>query len=93
MSSSLLPRFTTSVPHWLADCLNVETNRHATGHLDALTNATRFVKYCIRVSGQTCERCQASIQFQVHPSERTHSIIGKEFVSVVTGNSSYVKYW
>ncbi|KAL4991882.1 hypothetical protein BDW68DRAFT_184544 [Aspergillus falconensis] len=65
-------------------------------YLDAPANVTGYAKHCDRATGH-CERLPNEHSFLwfdgLHPSERTDEIIGKEFVNVVMGNSSYAEYW
>ncbi|KAL4920686.1 hypothetical protein BDW62DRAFT_176048 [Aspergillus aurantiobrunneus] len=65
-------------------------------YLAAPANVTGHVKHCDE-TGQ-CERLPNEHSFlwfdELHPSERTDEIIGREFVNLVTGNSSrWATYW
>ncbi|KAK8109721.1 acetyl esterase [Apiospora kogelbergensis] len=66
-------------------------------YLDAPANATGYYHHC-DVDNKDCANSQNSLSSfmwydELHPSERTDEIIGKEFVRVVRGNSSYATYW
>ncbi|KAL4932959.1 SGNH/GDSL hydrolase family protein [Aspergillus undulatus] len=65
-------------------------------YLDAPANVTGYVRHCDK-SGH-CERLDNEHSFlwydELHPSERTDEIIGREFVNLVTGNNSrWATYW
>ncbi|KAK7974378.1 hypothetical protein PG989_016226 [Apiospora arundinis] len=79
--------------HQLMNDIRNEPERY----LDAPANVTGVYHTCA-VNGSDCKNSQNSLSSfmwydELHPSERTDEIIGKEFVTVVGGNSSYATYW
>ncbi|KAL4903854.1 hypothetical protein BDW74DRAFT_179441 [Aspergillus multicolor] len=73
-----------------------EVYRKLTQYLDAPANVTGYAKHCNKTTGHY-ERLPSEHSFlwfdELHPSERTDQIVGKEFVNVVVGNSSFAEYW
>ncbi|KAI0130388.1 acetyl esterase [Xylariales sp. AK1849] len=66
-------------------------------YLDAPANATGYYYHC-NINATDCitsENPPSSFLWydELHPSERTDEIIAKEFVNLVSGNSSYAAYW
>ncbi|KAK8102379.1 acetyl esterase [Apiospora sp. TS-2023a] len=66
-------------------------------YLDAPANATGYYYHCA-VDGSNCKNSEKPLSSymwydELHPSEKTDEIIGKEFARVVGGNSSYATYW
>ncbi|KAL2868097.1 SGNH/GDSL hydrolase family protein [Aspergillus lucknowensis] len=69
---------------------------HPTRYLETPANVTGYVKHCDK-EGQNCtEKPNAAAYLwydELHPSERTDEVIGKEFVKVVEGESRWATYW
>ncbi|KAI1841448.1 hypothetical protein JX265_001484 [Neoarthrinium moseri] len=66
-------------------------------YLDAPANVTGFYNHCA-LDGSNCITSENPLSSflwydELHPSERTDEIIGKEFAKLVSGNSSYATYW
>lgn len=67
-------------------------------YLDAPANATGFWTYCSsEVNNSTCVEPGPLSSFlwfdELHPSERAHTFVAREFINVVAGNSSYGEYF
>jgi hypothetical protein len=75
---------------------------------DIYNNPTQYLDSPANVTGQfytcdpngaacTTQEARKASQFlwydELHPSERTNTVIGKEFVKVVAGTSKYAMYW
>ncbi|KKK21719.1 hypothetical protein P175DRAFT_0439380 [Aspergillus ochraceoroseus IBT 24754] len=67
-----------------------------TKYLAAPANVTGYIHHC-NTSGGNCEKLPNAASFlwydELHPSERTDQVIGKEFVKVVQGISEWATYW
>ncbi|KAL4884282.1 SGNH hydrolase [Aspergillus karnatakaensis] len=66
------------------------------GYLDAPANVTGFLNHCTEggVSCQQRPNAGSYLWFDaLHPSERVHEILAKEFVSVVDGTSRWAIYY
>ncbi|KAK8074141.1 Acetyl esterase [Apiospora phragmitis] len=66
-------------------------------YLDVPANAMGWYYHC-SVDGSNCTNSENPLSSfmwydELHPSEKTDEIIGKEFARVVGGNSSYATYW
>lgn len=63
-------------------------------YLDAPANATGFYQFCDPVPPSSCTKSENSLDSflwfdELHPSNKTHTYIAREFIGVVGRNSSY----
>lgn len=62
-------------------------------YLDAPANATGFWNHCGYTVNSTCVEANALGTFmwydELHPSDKVHTFVAKEFIKTVAGNSSY----
>ena len=80
-------------PHQVLDIYN-NPSTYLNGSASA--NATGFVHHC-DINGANCVDSPSPDSFlwydELHPSEQTDRIIAREFVNLLSGNSTYATYY
>lgn len=65
-------------------------------YLDAPANVTGFWNHCGYGYNSSCVEPEPLSSFlwfdELHPSERAHTLVAREFINLVAGNSSYGRY-
>lgn len=72
--------------------------QNPSAYLDAPANATGYWHHCSTDSSSGCVNEASPLSSflwydELHPSEKAHTFIAREFINVVGGNSSYGKYF